>query len=101
MKLRTLVKGLVESTGYTIHRIPNSDDVYEQDGLQSIHNHDFLDDPDFRKAYQRGVKAARNRDYGWHWRVHIGLWVAYSASKLKGDFVECGVNHGFLSSAIM
>jgi hypothetical protein len=29
------------------------------------------------------------------------LWVAYSASKLKGDFVECGVNHGFLSSAIM
>jgi hypothetical protein len=31
----------------------------------------------------------------------VGLWVAYSASKLPGDFIECGVNRGFLSSAIM
>ncbi|HYM62577.1 MAG TPA: TylF/MycF/NovP-related O-methyltransferase, partial [Thermoanaerobaculia bacterium] len=40
-------------------------------------------------------------DYKWHWRVHIGLWAAFTASKLPGDFVECGVNRGFLSSAIM
>jgi hypothetical protein len=57
-------------------------------------------DPDFCKAYERGVLACE-QDYTWHWRVHIGLWAAYSASKLKGDFVECGVNRGFLSSAIM
>ena len=44
---------------------------------------------------------ASHEDYFWHWRVHVGLWTAYSASKLKGDFVECGVNKGFLSSAIM
>lgn len=37
----------------------------------------------------------------WHWRVHIGLWAGFTASKLAGDFVECGVNRGFLSSAIM
>jgi hypothetical protein len=58
-----------------------------------------MDDLSFRKAYRRGALAAG--DYGWHWRVHIGLWAAYSASKLEGDFVECGVNRGFLSSAIM
>jgi SAM-dependent methyltransferase len=74
--------------------------VYDQDGLRSIHNHEFMDDPSFRKAYQRGVGAA-GEDYRWHWRVHVGLWVAACASKLKGDFVECGVNRGFLSSAIM
>jgi SAM-dependent methyltransferase len=74
--------------------------VYDQDGLRSIHNHEFMDDPAFRKAYARGVRAAGD-DYQWHWRVHVGLWAAASAARLEGDFVECGVNRGFLSSAIM
>ncbi len=77
-------------------RQPN---VYHRDGLTSIHNHDFMVDAAFRAAYARGVKAAS--DYHWEWRVHIGLWAAASAAKLDGDFVECGVNRGFLSSAIM
>jgi hypothetical protein len=77
-----------------------NDNIYDQDGLRSIHNHEFMNDPLFRQAYQRGV-AAVGTDYQWHWRVHVGLWVAESASRLQGDFVECGVNRGFLSSAIM
>ena len=76
------------------------DHIYDQDGLRSVHNHEFMDDPSFRKAYERGVRAT-GRDYEWHWRVHVGLWVATCASRLAGDFVECGVNRGFLSSAIM
>jgi hypothetical protein len=75
-------------------------DAYDQDGLRSIHNHDFMFDPTFCKAYERGIVACE-QDYMWHWRVHVGLWAAYAASKLKGDFVECGVNRGFLSSAVM
>lgn len=74
--------------------------VYDQDGLRSVHNHDFMRDRDFRRAYARGVTAAGS-DYQWHWRVHVGLWAAFSSRKLDGDFVECGVNRGFLSSAIM
>ena len=74
--------------------------VYDQDGLRSIHNHEFMDDPAFRKAYERGVRAV-GTDYRWHWRVHVGLWAAACAARLEGDFVECGVNRGFLSSAIM
>jgi hypothetical protein len=73
--------------------------IYNYDGLWTVHNHEFMNDASFCKAYARGVLAAD--DYNWYWRVHIGLWVAYSASKLDGDFVECGVNRGFLSSAIM
>ena len=74
--------------------------VYDQDGLQSVHDHDFMADPRFVAAYQRGVQAV-GRDYRWHWRVHVGLWAADVASRLPGDFVECGVNRGFLASAIM
>jgi Macrocin-O-methyltransferase (TylF) len=75
-------------------------DDYNQDGLTTVHNQEFRNDPDFRRAYARGVKAA-GKDYLWHWRVHVALWAARCAAKLPGDFVECGVNRGFLSSAIM
>jgi hypothetical protein len=74
--------------------------VYDQDGLRSVHNHEFMRDENFQRAYDRGVSAS-GRDYQWHWRVHVGLWAAASAAKLAGDFVECGVNRGFMSSAIM
>jgi SAM-dependent methyltransferase len=75
-------------------------DTYDQDGLSSIHNHEFMTDSRFQQAYERGIQAA-GEDYRWHWRVHVGLWAAACAAKLPGDFVECGVNRGFLSSAIM
>jgi hypothetical protein len=76
------------------------DAVYEQDGLRTVHNHDFKRQPNFNAAYERGVQAT-GMDYQWHWRVHVALWAATVAAKLPGDFVECGVNKGFLSSSIM
>ena len=73
---------------------------YDQDHLRTAHNHDFMTEPRFVKAYERGIEAAGS-DFQWHWRVHVGLWAASTASRLPGDFVECGVGHGFLSSAIL
>jgi hypothetical protein len=75
-------------------------DPYDRDGLRSIHNHDFMEEKWFKAAYKRGIKAA-GEDYSWQWRVYIGLWVAQQAARLNGDFVECGVHLGFLSSSIM
>jgi hypothetical protein len=76
--------------------------AYAQDGLVSVHNHDFMRDPDFVRAYARGMRALEGApDYAWHWRIHVGLWAASTAAQLEGDFVECGVNRGFLTSAIM
>lgn len=75
--------------------------TYAQDGLLTIHNSDFRKDPDFQRAYARGLKAAHGMEYNWHWRVHVALWAARTTLRLPGDFVECGVNCGFLSSAIM
>jgi hypothetical protein len=81
--------------------VPALWNAYHQDGLISIHNHDFMKDSSFCKAYERGCRAAAVFDLKWHWRVHVGLWAGFTASKLAGDFVECGVAYGFLSSAIM
>jgi hypothetical protein len=89
---------VIELSGYAALRINRG--AYNQDGLYSIHNHDFMREPRFVEAYNRGVAAA-GEDYEWHWRVHVGLWAARTACRLPGDFVECGVNRGFLSSAIM
>lgn len=99
MSIRNGVKNLLRRFGYALMPLAENQGVYNSDGLISIHNHDFLQDPDFVRAYHRGVQAAD--DYGWHWRVHIGLWAAATATRVEGDFVECGVNRGFLSSAIM
>jgi hypothetical protein len=102
MNIKDAIRRVMESSGYTVHKLKLSatDSAYNQDGLYSAHNHEFMLDPAFCKAYERGVRATKN-DYRWQWRVHVGLWAAYAASQLKGDFIECGVNRGFLSSAIM
>ena len=74
--------------------------MFSEDGLTTSHLHDFVADPAFLAAYDRGVVAAEE-DYHIRWRAHIALWAAATAARLPGDFVECGVNRGFLSSAIM
>jgi len=76
------------------------DHLYDQDMLISKHNHEFMNDASFQRAYARGVRAA-GTDFQWHWRVHVGLWAASCANQLPGDFVECGVGKGFHSSAVM
>jgi hypothetical protein len=100
-----MFKRLVRVTGYDISKVPSPSTVqrlayhkYNQDSLITVHNHDFMEEPEFIAAYSRGVKA--DKDHKWHWRVHVALWAASHAKHLEGDFVECGVNRGFLSSAI-
>lgn len=94
------LNSLLKPLGLKLHWFPNSKNIYDQDGLLSIHNHDFMLDDSFKQAYARGVKGT-GIDYHWQWRVHVGLWAGHCASKLKGDFIECGVNRGFLSAALM
>jgi len=116
--MKRLLRRALNRCGYDIHKLssPSTNNnqtgnvnhaenkvnhtIYDQDGLRSIHNHDFMIDPDFSRAYERGCVAA-GEDYHFHWRVHTALWAAFSAMKLNGDFVECGVNRGVISSAIM
>jgi hypothetical protein len=74
---------------------------YAQDGLYTVHNDAFRGEPAFRKAYARGIAASAGFDPQFEWRVHVALWAARTALTAEGDYVECGVNAGFMSSAIM
>ncbi|MBF0585044.1 MAG: class I SAM-dependent methyltransferase [Magnetococcales bacterium] len=75
--------------------------TYFQDGLATVHNCDFRNDPRYIKSFQEGFKLG-----GWGsgvavWRIHVALWAASVASRLEGDFVECGVHFGGVSRAVM
>lgn len=96
--IRGLIKTLLVKVGFGIFRIRNH---YYQDGVWTVHSHAFRTDPAFRQAYQRGIQASHGIDPHLEWRVHVALWAARAALQAKGDFVECGVNAGFVSSAIL
>lgn len=95
---KTLIKTALARAGVGIYRARSR---YAQDGLVTVHSDRFRDDPSFQAAYQRGVRASRGVDPAFEWRVHIALWAAQTALRVDGDFVECGVNAGFISSAIL
>ena len=84
--------------GFALLPVPPA---YYEDNLCSSHDHSFVDDDRFRQCYERAVKASKGVDHRIRWRVHILLWVVGQAAKLRGDFVECGVNTGFMSSAML
>jgi hypothetical protein len=96
--LKKLIQKLAARTGYAV---VNTRNRYMQDGVFTIHNDDFRRDPVFAAAYLRGIKASHGVNPQFEWRVHIALWAASMALALPGDFVECGVNAGFISSALM
>ena len=98
--VKRLVRKLLASAGYVVFNT-RSLECYARDGLFTSNNDGFRDAPFFKAAYARGVKASGGHDPQMEWRVHVALWVARAASAVPGDFVECGVNAGFISSAIM
>ncbi len=96
--LKRLLKKALSKAGYEVF---NSRYHHARDELYTNNHPRFMDDAAFQLAYQRGVAASQGVNPGFHWRVHIALWAAELASRVPGDFVECGVNAGFVSSAIM
>jgi hypothetical protein len=118
-KFAAFISGLL---GYTVTFKKNDDvphkttgsrslkrPIYDQDSLFTVHNHDFMNDQRFIAAYDRGLKSCDpkhilirgGKKHQIHWRVHVVLWAASQVLDLDGDYVECGVDRGVLSSAIM
>lgn len=74
---------------------------YNEDGLISAHNVDFLDELKFKIAYEQAVTEKLYVSPDIRWRLHVACWAGTHALALNGDFVECGVNKGFMSRIVM
>lgn len=96
--VKELVKDLLRRSGYAVF---NTRRGYASDGLYARHTGRFHDNAAFQAAYARGVRASQGFDPHIEWRVHVALWAALTVLRAPGDFAECGVNAGFVSSAIM
>ncbi len=96
--LKDKLKALARKLGFEIYYTRRR---YSQDGLFTVHNASFREQPGFREAYRRGILASRGVDPHFEWRAHVAIWAARTALAAEGAFVECGVNAGFLSSAIL
>ncbi|MEZ5872935.1 MAG: TylF/MycF/NovP-related O-methyltransferase [Nitratireductor sp.] len=74
---------------------------YQQDGLWTLHNADFIKESDFARAYDAGVSTGSWGESQIQWRVRVALWAASIGAELPGDFVECGVNLGGLAKSVV
>lgn len=96
--IRNWTKRALHKLGYSVTKTRGR---YAADGFSTVHQPRFLQDPRFGPAYARGIEASLGVDPDFEWRVHTALWAASRALQTGGDFIECGVNAGFISSAIM
>ena len=80
-----------------------NDKSYVDDGLAANHIFDFLHDEKFINSYNEGKKtgAIKNHPGDILYRAYIACYFSKYASKLDGDFVECGVGKGILSKTIV
>jgi O-methyltransferase len=83
--------------------LPKSQITYSNDLLYTYHNADFLTEPRFAEAYRlcKEIGGDLLLNYDIQWRIHVLCWAAEHASKLAGDFVDCGVNTGFCPRAVI
>lgn len=75
--------------------------TYNEDGLVCNKNISFVHEEKFEMAYKNAVSKKLYVDPNIRWRCHVVCWAGSMALRLKGDFVECGVNKGFFSHIVM
>lgn len=75
--------------------------TYDTDGLTTSNNADFIREPRFAKAYATAAATNPWQGFTLQWRTYIVCWFADLVKDLEGDFVECGVNTGAYSRAVI
>jgi len=76
-------------------------DSFYEDGLLTVTNADFRKDPDFARIYSAAKATGSFSNWDVRWRIHVLSWFAGLASRIDGDFVECGTDHGGTAIAVM
>jgi hypothetical protein len=98
-QVRAVVHALRESGHRQV--LSTEDATYNQAGLITWCSADSLREPRFREAYALGKATNSWQGLDVEWRVYVLCWAAARAARLEGDFVECGVNRGGYSRAVV
>lgn len=87
-----------------LFRMMRSNYPYQMEGLITCHNVDFLEDPRFLDSYGLAYQIDTGKPFkkgSWYEDGQIGAYLLYTtqyfalyASRLSGDFVECGTWRG-------
>ena len=75
--------------------------TYDTDSLCTSNNADFINEIKFKSAYSKALATHPWEGFSLQWRVYIVCWFANHVKNIKGDFVECGVNTGAYSRAVI
>ena len=75
--------------------------TFQADGVITSNNCDFMLEPKFLAAYKTAEATNPWVGFNMPWRVYIVCTLAEMVKKLQGDFVECGVNTGAYSRAVI
>ena len=74
---------------------------FSSDSVATSNNADFLEEPRFKKAYALAKATSPWKGFEMQWRTYIVCTLAEMVKHLPGDFVECGVNTGAYSRAVI
>lgn len=102
-----LIRNIIKTIRFVLNlQLVQGPLTYNQDGLATRHNSDFMKDPLFIESYRRGQATCKGSGSFYEeskiqWRIYILCWAATVVKHLEGDFVECGVNRGWFSRAVM
>ncbi len=100
--LRPLVVRFLKSRGLSVVAArPNY--FYDEEGLATSRNHDFVNDPSFLAAIDFSWSDPLVQRFGHHgrWNFHVSLWAASHAIALGADIVQLGVFAGSEAAAIL
>lgn len=75
--------------------------TYDTDSLCTSNNCDFIKDEKFARAYKTALDTNPWDGFTLQWRTYIVCWFANHVKALEGDFIECGVNTGAYSRAVI
>jgi len=111
-KIKNVLKGIlplrVLNSIRTMKYLAGGCTTYNQDGMVTCHNCDFMKDEVFIQSFNLGANTgswrhglAQGETPKNHWRVYVVLWAANHAKHLEGEFVECGVDKGGHARAII
>jgi O-methyltransferase len=92
---------IIEASQIAVPDIFQGPISYCTDSLVTSNNCDFIKEPKFAKAYAAAAATNPWEGFTLQWRTYIVCWFADMVRNLEGDFVECGVNTGAYSRAVI